>query len=201
MYDKENTLIILDWDDTLFPTSWTMNNDISLSNSDNIGKYKIIYTELDNVLCNFLYKCLSLGRVVIVSNASTQWIKASSKILPYTQKLLLDQILVLSARELYQHVPNMSLWKDFTFKNTVSSFFHHKQPQNIVSIGDAEYEYAALVQLYNWNPNKKRLLKNIKFMKTPDYHTLIDQLTVLNKYIQKICKKRKHVDLLFKNIN
>ena len=43
---KDNTLIIIDWDDTLYPTSWIRNNDIS-KNERKIAK-------LDGLIARFL---------------------------------------------------------------------------------------------------------------------------------------------------
>ena len=49
--DKAKTLIIVDWDDTLYPTSWVVNNKIDLANEDHCGpcgKYVKIILNAEN---------------------------------------------------------------------------------------------------------------------------------------------------------
>ena len=66
------TLIILDWDDTLFPTSWLYQNKIDLSDSHIRNEYQTLFAELDNILYSLLIKLINLGKVVIVTNASSK---------------------------------------------------------------------------------------------------------------------------------
>ncbi len=66
---KKETLFILDWDDTLFPTNWIRQNGINLTVSSTRDQYIIYFQELDRVLSKFLKKVISLGKVIIVTNA------------------------------------------------------------------------------------------------------------------------------------
>ena len=56
---SENTLIILDWDDTMFPTSWVTSNKINVNNTNDIENYKLTFVELDQILYQLLIKCLN----------------------------------------------------------------------------------------------------------------------------------------------
>ena len=47
---KQTTLIILDWDDTLFPTNWVMKRKINLLNTSERYQYTDYFQELDRVL-------------------------------------------------------------------------------------------------------------------------------------------------------
>ena len=49
-----NTLIIIDWDDTMFPTSWLSRNNVNVNDNNTINGYQLMFTELDNVLSSFL---------------------------------------------------------------------------------------------------------------------------------------------------
>ena len=199
----EHTLILLDWDDTLFPTSWVMNNKIDLSDKYTKDTYQILFAELDNMLYQFLIKCMSLGTVIIVTNASYGWIKISGDLVPNTMRMIQKNIKVLSAREIYKNITVMNKWKHLAFEDEVENHFKdNTHMHNIVSIGDAKYEFNALISFYDWNKivPKKRILKTVRFIKAPTYYTLIDQIGVLIGHIESICTKKKHVDLLFKNI-
>ena len=197
------TLIILDWDDTLFPTSWTVQNGFDLTDKNNLTKYIQMFSVLDDHLYNLLKKLKKYGTVVIVTNASTKWIKISSTILPKTQQLLLTEINTLSAREMFQEqYPNdLTMWKKLIFEKITAEYFAGHNNQHIISIGDAEYEFLALTDLYNeMSAMNKRLLKSIRFVKTPTFESLIDQIDVLSNSVDQILTNKKHMDLTFKNI-
>jgi hypothetical protein len=197
---KSHTLIILDWDDTLFPTNWVMKNGINLLNTFNKDKYIIYFQELDNVLSRVLLTLSKYGKVIIVTNALPEWIKVSSIIMPKTF-LLVEKIKVISARGIYQqYSSNVNDWKEMAFKNEVAIEFKNKKFINVISVGDAEYEYKALISLYKWNHRNEKIhkiLKSIKFMKDPSHDVLIDQLEVLMISIPEISKKTTHLDLKF----
>ena len=92
----------------------------------------------------------------------------------------------------------MDQWKANTFVEEIGVELPDKALQNIVSIGDAVYEYNALVNLWVNNPNKiNRYLKNIKFKEEPTQEILIDQLNTTKSSIQKVIFTHGHLDLQF----
>ena len=72
--NEQNTLIIFDWDDTLFPTYWLVSTGINMRSIDDIRKYLVYFKELDTIVSKLLYEALRLGKVIIVTNASIDWI-------------------------------------------------------------------------------------------------------------------------------
>ena len=141
---------MLDWDDTLFPTSWTLKNNIDLNNNAKKNKYIVFYSKLDLLLYKLLTSFMKCGKVVIVTNAMVKWVGISSTILPNTKRLLQESdIDIVSAREAYQkkHPGDMFLWKRNVFENVVTDYFDEKSLiENIISVGDAEYEFKALIR-------------------------------------------------------
>lgn len=199
------TLIILDWDDTLFPTSWVLKNNIDVNDTTILNDNGHLFEKLDLILYKLLLNCLKCGKVVIVTNAMVKWVTISSKMLPKTKKLIDKNIDIISARDIYQkEMPKKQfVWKKLIFEQLVIEHFMDKQykVENIISIGDADYEFQALIDLYEDFKMKKRILKAIKFLQGPDYESLIDQLQVLNKSIFKVCNSKNHMDLKFKDLN
>lgn len=192
----DHTLIILDWDDTLFPTNWVIKNGINLSVSKTRDQYIYYFENLDIILSNLLHQLVKYGKVIIVTNAMPEWIKTSSYVLPLTH-IILKKLKIISARALYQkQCHNIMEWKKLAFKNEVANELKNKNYINVISIGDAEYEYMALISLHDWN-KKTNILKSIKFMKEPSHDVLIDQLKVLTDAIPAICRKNTHLDLKF----
>lgn len=197
---KNKTLFILDWDDTLFPTNWVMKNGINLSVSGTRDQYIIYFQELDRVLSKFLKRAIGLGKVIIVTNALLDWVKMSSVVLPNTYHLLRN-VEIISARGNYKEKSsNMMDWKMMAFRDTIDKEFKNVSLMNIISVGDAEYEYQALIALNDRKKGTKKYLKSIRFMKDPTHDILIDQLKVLSDAIQKIWDKDTHLDLKFNQI-
>ena len=208
-------IFIIDWDDTLFPTNWVTKNNIDLTDTESLNKYKLFFIELDNILSNVINSLNKLGNVFIVSNASLTWIKNCLAILPYTNKLVnAFGINVISARDSYFNQNSLNNpekasimeWKITCFQdilinvlNSIAGKFNEKNYLNIISIGDANYEYVALMNLNNFfvinNLDINYLLKNIKFIEKPEFNILIDQLVILRKNIQMIVDKLHFVDL------
>lgn len=192
------TLIILDWDDTLFPSSWVIKNNINLLDVENRWRYIELFSGLDKVLYSLLKKLKKYGKVFIITNALLSWVADCTAVLPKTSQLLYS-IKIISARQLFQyHYSDMMEWKKNTFKYIVDGNYTY-DIMNIISIGDAEYEYRALIDLYTFKKNKK-ILKSIKFLRNPTLNILLDQLTVLYKATDNICTDKKHIDWNFKFI-
>jgi len=196
--NQQSTLIILDWDDTLFPTSWVVKNNINLADAQNRWKYVPLFSELDSTLYSLLQKLRKYGKVIIITNAMPGWISDSVSVLPKTSQVI-GSVKVLSARQLFQSEFNdMMEWKKQTFKRAISKEISDNKVLNIISIGDAEYEYRALIDLYNWNKKNKKILKSIKLIHNPTHNTLMDQLVVLHNAIPDICTCSGHIDWNFK---
>lgn len=215
--DKNNTLLILDWDDTLFPTTWLVKQNIDLSQNINDVKILKYFSKLDEILYKFLSNLNKLGKVVIITNAVKKWIYVTTELLPKTKKIININSDVISAREICElkYPKQMHLWKSYIFKNFVENYFQErtsraygasslcslsncsqkiKTPQNIISIGDAEYEFQALKNLYKYN---HRILKSIRFIREPSFEYLIEQICITNKNIIKIRNKKNHLDLKY----
>lgn len=195
--DKSKTLIILDWDDTLFPTNWVLKNGINLTSANIRDQFVDYFQELDDVLSRLLKILTSHGKVMIITNAMPEWVELSSIVLPKTCHTL-RKLKVVSARKNYQFTSDNTMdWKILAFRSEVSKEFKKSPHLNVVSIGDAEYEYNALISLIDWNSECEKLLKSIKFMKDPTHDILIDQVETLIKAVPAICKKNGHLDLKF----
>lgn len=202
---SKHTLIIIDWDDTLFPTSWVVQKDIDLHNKKTRERYAVFFSELDNILCKLLIKMINMSTVVIVTNASMRWIEVSGKMIPNAFNFINQHIEIISARDIYQnkYPNNAHMWKEIVFKNLINIHLNKsKKVQNIISIGDADYEYLALIKLNNYKPfyPKKRLLKALKFHQSPTYGSLVDQLELMIEITQNVIYHPKHLDLSFEEI-
>lgn len=202
--NKNSTLIILDWDDTLFPTSWINKNNINIINKNDFNIVKKYFEKVDFYLNKFLNIITKYGDVIIITNALLNWIEISSKILPHTNTFLKkkNNIKIVSARGEYSGVTDDIMeWKKMAFENELAKKTKEKQINNIISIGDAEYEYSALINLYHGEPDNYRLLKNVKFIKYPNNNEILEQIIILTNAIYNICIYKGHLDLKIENKN
>lgn len=192
-------LIIYDWDDTLFPTSWMKNNNIDIENDNDIRKYKLYFNDIDNSLYKLLIISLKFAKVIIISNAQKRWIYKSAQLcLPKTSKLIKLYIKIISANENYSNFVNINQWKICAFNNDIENYINSSR--DIINIGDALYEYEALLSLKHKYMHYK-YLKNIKLVKDPTFNEIIDQQSILMKTLPKICVVNRHIDLNFKNLS
>ena len=194
--DKTKTLIIVDWDDTLYPTSWTVNNRIDLTSPMTKLKYTKYYKALDLCLSSTLNSLKLYGEVLIVTNAMLEWVNLSLSVLPKTKRVLSD-IAMVSARERYQNTQPMSEWKKLTFLDEIGKRINTKSYTNLLSLGDAEYEHVALINLYKSTLIDHKYLKSIKFIKSTDIAVLMEQLEIIQVSIKEVCKAQRHMDLRF----
>lgn len=201
--NNKNTIIIFDWDDTIFPTSWVVKNKIDLNDESVKNKYIVFFSQLDNLLYDLIIKALECGKIYIVTNAMVKWIHISADIIPNTKKLILNNTEILSAREIYgKTMPgDMFGWKRLIFIDIIKKYYKDKENefQNIISIGDADYEFEATTNLWS-KKSRNRTLKTIKFMTSPTFDSLMDQLHVLSSSMNNICTNTKHLDLRFANV-
>lgn len=213
-------IFIIDWDDTLFPTTWVNKNSIDVLKSHTIQEYKVYFLELDKTISGLLRSLNQVGDIWIVTNANINWIKSCLMGLEQTRKTIIsNKIRIVSARDSYSsNSSSPTEWKILTFQdilediiNKISNRIKPNTYVNIISIGDAMYEYMALINLDTFiksyminNPScsksKKQfkyLLKNIKFIEKPEFDFVIDQMNVLNKNKDSIVNKLEFVDLKF----
>ena len=209
MVNKLETIYLVDWDDTMFPTSFCNKNKIDLKNSSNISNYKLFFIELDKAILNVLEKLKLSGSVYIITNASIIWIKNCLEILPKTKKYIMNnEIRIISARDIYSKLNDSPFkWKIFTFQNVIDIVMNNKKNNNIlniISIGDASYEYYGLLNLDDYlqkkHKNNNYLLKSVKFIEKPTFEEITDQLDVLLKNIDSIVNKFYYIDIKFDSI-
>jgi len=196
--NSDTTLIILDWDDTLFPTTWVNKNNIEIMNKQYTELiYNKFFKNLDIMLEKLFRMLIKCGNVMIITNALLNWIDISSKVIPLTTDFIQRSnfVQIISARgEFSNHNSDPNEWKRLAFKKHLNKL--NKNINNIISVGDAEYEYNALINLYSDNILTFKLLKSVKFIRNPNIYQLTEQIQILYESISKICKEPKFLDLV-----
>ena len=206
---KKISVVFIDWDDTLFPTTWINKNNINIKN---IKNYKV-FIKLDQYIFMLLNQIKKKCHIVIVTNALKKWIENCISLLPQTKGLICthsvnsdnnckNKINVISARENYQQIYASPIdWKIHTFKKLIDKYEKKFIFKKIISIGDSIAEYIALIKLYK--PENKFKLKTIKFIDPSiythekSYKFIFDQIKVIFNNFDIIESENKNKDLLF----
>ena len=187
-------LIIIDWDDTLNPSSWCMKNGV-LTVRPPFGNEISTLRELSLKVAATLQKCLENGLVVIVTNAETGWVEMSAKMLLPDVSRLLSHVPVISARSSFESIMRdaPTMWKALTFGRLISEWFETFGREaivddiilEVVSIGDSEHEREALHHV-SFHHEVKFVSKSIKLLERPtieemkkQHDALVDKLDTL----------------------
>jgi len=200
---SNSTQIILDWDDTLFPTAYTL---INLKNG--INSSSLIcdeeWDELNQLKNSVLYILLMFiqyfgsENITIVTNARMDWFNESCKIYKKLygeiKNLLVNKykIPIISAHDTY------SRQKSSAFMNVLQ---HKHNINKVLCFGDSSEEYDAChhvcsalnirerssitpqrgqdINYYRFklieSPSVNAMIKQLQFIKTLDYYTISKQ--------------------------
>lgn len=208
---QPNSVFILDWDDTLLPTTYILQREEeeeTLTSKD--------FVEIDTLVVELLENLTStMEKVIIITNAMNFWVEESSEMyLPKTHKFLEDSsIEIFSARHYEHEYPeNMLKWKKNEFKTRLSAAIDSissdtadfkigvKRKRTCVqrtpalqlfSVGDSLHDLQALAKFECSNAIKK----NVKLCQRPDLAKLKLTLQKLGRVIPLISEINCSIDL------
>lgn len=168
---KKQTIMVFDWDDTLFPTTWVRHYmglhwkyplDDQPINAVQKRKIKLALDELATEVETFITLALTKGHVVIVTLAKIPWVGLSCEnFFPKIAKLIKDHdIRIVYAQEVQFNESDLpapatdpesqeAYWtkkKQLAIQSEVEHFYSQYPGQswkNVISIGDSDFERRA----------------------------------------------------------
>ena len=201
------SLIIIDWDDTLFPTnivcdeySWVTQGKQYISEMIPISARNdliAITNELDEKLTKIIDKMMKFAEVVIITNSSPSWIELwLNEYLPFTKRMFeLYNIKVVHARfhKKDNYKLNSNEWKMDAFNDVIMEWIKKNNYENVMknvfSIGDKMNDLKALDN-FEYNMLIK---KGVKFIENPSYPELKNELDLLNSVIDGMVVSDKNL--------
>lgn len=169
-------LIIFDYDDTIFPSTYYTKNTNLTTNDLNV---------IDNTVYDIFKTLQSNGHtVIIISNGNMAWINESMKLLPNTKNYIINnKIQIISARDLYENTQvKYEDWKRFTIVRILTSEPYYNF-DSVLGIGDSTIDDIAIKE------SCKFVHKKHEFIKIPP--SLV--LSMFNEMIEKLYKMLKDV--------
>jgi hypothetical protein len=178
-------VVILDWDDTFFPSSLLRPNSGKIDDIDTkmVASSEFIAYEATALAC--LEKLVHVGaKVLIVTNADKGWVElCCERFAIKLGKRIRDlSIPIISARTLHEkkHPERMIYWKYLVFEQEVI----HDGQFHMISVGDSICERAAVARLAD--TYKYTVMKNVKLKDKPTMKELQHQLYALSVYVSNI---------------
>eukprot|EP01016_Furgasonia_blochmanni_P013849 TRINITY_DN1712_c0_g2_i4.p1 TRINITY_DN1712_c0_g2~~TRINITY_DN1712_c0_g2_i4.p1 ORF type:complete len:445 (-),score=101.38 TRINITY_DN1712_c0_g2_i4:354-1649(-) len=181
---RNRTICVLDWDDTLCPTTFlTIAGYLGVRQTDS-RDFRI----LDQIVTELIEQILKECDLYLVTNACKGWVESSSKrFLPNTfAALRRNRLQIISARHEFEaKFPGDPLRWKFEAMVRISQAYDPYGLANFIGIGDSVHEIEAIKSMA-----KKRfinpIVKTVKFCENPKPEDLIRQ-------IQLVLQKFEHI--------
>jgi len=204
-FSVEETILIFDWDDTMFPSSWVQEQGLRLDGESQLAEWqREELGELAHLASQTLGLAKQLGTVVLVTNAERGWIELScQKFMPALYPSL-ENVKLLSARTEYE-TPAISSpfeWKLRAFESEIGRIFFsdiegHRR-KNVVSLGDSSHEREALIHATAHLPNCRT--KSLKFVERPAVEQLRKQHTLVTRCFRRVVNHDGNLDLFIRPV-
>jgi hypothetical protein len=196
----KETCVVLDWDDTLFPSSFVDRKKlIHARGLDDLPvELQRGFAELEKAATRLVTTAVGFGTVLIITNAQTGWVELCvSKFMPDMMAVLDVSVRVVSARSSFErYFPGDPLcWKAAAFAHEL----HQLQKslgtplRNILSFGDSMEERTAVKIAAGQLQSRA---KSIKFLDAPSPRQLHQQIEVVTDCLEWIWRHNGDLDVV-----
>lgn len=178
-------VVVFDFDDTLFPTTYTMQT-----------KNRIPHTELAEHILDIVSMIgVYAHKFYIITNADRGWVKLCvENFLPGCENLLEKMEVISTVSDGFSTHEDMKEWKISAFTERLSTHFQDGEIHQLICFGDAEHDRLAAIHMKDMFSNI--LVKNIKFWTEPEPDFLIEQHKAIKKVIDMVIFHEDHVDIM-----
>jgi hypothetical protein len=186
-------LCVLDWDDTLLPSSHISSMGDDAETSADIRECEEAAIALVERLLFDAY------RVCIVTNAEEGWVDVSCRRHAPRLAQFVSKCQVISARSAFERASpaNPAEWKLRAFHALVDACGYARSGAGVIlSIGDSLYERDAAHAVARLHPNL--WVKSIKLLEKPSAKTLAKQLAFARAAVEVVLERQEHLDLMIR---
>lgn len=195
---SSQNLVIFDWDDTLFPTTYL--NPVDDTQYEMLReKFATALEIIENEAIKLVQACLQNALVVVITNAKKGWVEFSSSFfMPKLHALMMKGYLrVLSARVDYEEMYPFDTykWKEMAFQKLwrEQNFLDRAAILNLIAIGDSDYEMEA-AKLFA-SQSDRCLVKLVKMRENPTFEELHKELAIINDRYPYIFSQFKNLTI------
>lgn len=195
------TIIIIDWDDTLLCTTFLAEFDSSLEGPLSPDLQKRLKC-IETAVVNLLDTACSLSKTWIVTNAAQGWVQTSAaRYLPGLVPTL-EKVPIISAREAFElrHPGDACAWKRLAFQD-VQRRHGRQSGANVVALGDSVAEMDAARACAARVPGSRTAVKAVRFWERPSPEELHYQLLLAVRALESIVSSTKSLTVRFSRSN
>ena len=183
MAEEGDKLILLDWDDTLCPSTWMIEEGFSLHSHpvELVTSWNDLH-KLSQKVEMVLKKVKSLGSPYILTNSQDGWVTQSTNLLFPSLGKTLKTVPIYSANSKFSsYDPNPKMWKHYAVRDLLETH----DPVTIFGAGDAENDQEAV--LFNrFTDDYTEDRHSVKFKLQPTLEDLFLQLDYLEFYLEDV---------------
>jgi hypothetical protein len=181
-------VIILDFDNTLFPTS-IFEKTCSCKFTylcENINKHFNSIETFGKIFLDSISTMKNITRNInIITNCNKEWFNSCLKMMNIDIEKFYEDVKIYFSRDIIKEDElSVSMWKKETFDFLFSQKISNNEIKEIISIGDCKNDMIAGFNLKI--KNQKLLLKNILFIPPRDYKEHFDKIEKLETFIKNV---------------
>lgn len=197
-FNINRTIIFIDWDDTVFPTTFLNQNNENYE----INKYIFDFYRQNyfDSLKKIIDKLQSYGTIYVVTNATLSWLKLCINNYPELEEIFYN-IELRSAQDEFFSVDDIqgTNWKYNLFNKILESENIDKSDKNnIISIGDGPIERNSILRIKHIYNNS--YVKSVKLNEMPNISCMIYEFKKLYFISNKLINYKKDIDIVFRPI-
>ena len=195
---RSKTTAILDWDDTICPSTYLASMGVRVDDASSLPP--ALQRQLDlleQAVIDIVKEALRFGKVVVITNAEAGWVELSGRrFLPGVVSFLNNHdIKIVSARTSFEsdYPDAPSSWKMAAFSQEVGYMFPNEDELNVLVLGDSMSERDAAHALSTRLPNSR--VKTVKFVERPSIDQLMRQVQLVAQSLADLATYASSFDI------
>jgi hypothetical protein len=208
---SESTVTVLDWDDTLIPSTWLKDQGLSgAALADKFGITKEMVEACEEVAVHVqrvIQKAQDYGKVFIITNGTHGWVENSCGLFMPSIRNLVLSLPIISAADLYRYFSKDPIsWKRMAFRRDLLDRAFGGMPRAarvVISIGDGYAEQQAsrnLMMIGSYSQVGLLSVRSLKIVESSSPTVLIRQLDEICQVLPSLATQSGDFDLQWNTV-
>jgi hypothetical protein len=208
---SDSTVTVLDWDDTLIPSTWLKGQGLSgAALADKFGITKEMVDACEEVAVHVqrvIQKAQEYGKVFIITNGTHGWVENSCGLFMPSIRNLVLSLPIISAADLYRYFSKDPIsWKRMAFRRDLLDRAFGGMPRAarvVISIGDGYAEQQAsrnLMMIGSYSQVGLLSVRSLKIVESSSPAILIRQLDEICQILPSLATQSGDFDLQWNTV-
>jgi len=208
---SDSTVTVLDWDDTLIPSTWLKGQGLSgAALADKFGITKEMVDACEEVAVHVqrvIQKAQEYGKVFIITNGTHGWVENSCGLFMPSIRNLVLSLPIISAADLYRYFSKDPIsWKRMAFRRDLLDRAFGGMPRAarvVISIGDGYAEQQAsrnLMMIGSYSQVGLLSVRSLKIVESSSPAVLIRQLDEICQILPSLATQSGDFDLQWNTV-